>query len=128
MTMNDTAPDASDRMLDDSRALEVAARRLMDSITGDWSCEGRPFVPEICSAAQTIIESTGRLGHALEKAALEISTRAPECYIDRLGTADATAQIREIAADLLTVAQALRDFPQRAYPKVKGLGSIGERE
>lgn len=120
--------DASDRLNADVRGLETAARRIMDSIAGAWECEGRPFVPEICSAAQTIVEATGRLGVALEKAALEISTRAPECYIDRTGTANATEPIRDIAASLLAVATTLKNFPQHAHSHIRGLGSIGERE
>lgn len=127
--MNDTIEDASDKLASDTRLLDTAARQVMDSVTGDWSYQGRPFIPEIIASAQTIIEATGRLAHALEKAALEIGSRASDCYIDRLGSGvDASEQIREVAEDLLTVAQDLRDFPQRAYPKTRRLSSIGERE
>lgn len=127
--MSDTIQHASDRLHDDARAVEASARRIMDSITGEWGCEGQPFVPEICTAAQAIVDATGRLGHALEKAALAIRTRAGGCYIDRLGeSTDATEQIRTIAAGLLVVAQELRDFPQRVYPTTRHLGSIGQRE
>lgn len=122
-------PHAADRLAEDARMLELAAVRIRDSITGAWECEGSPYVPGICSAADTIITAVGRLGHALEKAALEISGRAPDCYIDRLGEqTEATGQVRAIAADLLALGGELRDFPQRAHPKAQRLGSIGERE
>lgn len=120
---------ASDRLHDDVRALELAARRIMDSITGAWECEGSPYVPEMCSAAGTIIDATGRLGHALEKAALAIHDRAATCYIDRLGDrVDATERVKEIASDLLYVAQNLRDFRADAGRHVDALGSIGQRD
>jgi len=120
---------ASDRLHEDARLVESAARRIMDSITGEWSCEGRPFVPEICSAAGTIIDATARLGVALEKASLEISNRAADCYIDRLGErTDATEQVRAIAASLLIIGQSLRALPQTVYATAAGLSSIGERE
>jgi hypothetical protein len=119
---------ASDRLHEDARLLESTARRIMDSITGDWGCEGRPLVPEICLAAQTIIDAISRLGHALEKAALEISSRAEGCYIDRLGEhADATVQIRAIAESLLIVGQTMRAMPETLYATGAGLSSIGER-
>jgi hypothetical protein len=120
---------ASDRLHADKQLVETAARRIMDSITGDWSCEGRPFIPEICSAAQAIIDATARHGHALEKAALEISSRAEGCYVDRLGEhTDATEQIRKVAESLLIVGKTLRALPQTVYATAAGLGSIGERE
>lgn len=82
--MSDTMH-ASDRLQEDKQLVESAARRLMDSITGEWGCEGQPFVPEICSAVQTMVDAVGRFGHAVEKAALDMYARAPQCYIDREG-------------------------------------------
>lgn len=127
MSDDETPRDASDRLLDDTSELSAAARRIMDSITGAWECDGHPYVPEICSAAGTIIEATGRLGHALEKAALEISRRAADCYIDRYGEQiDATEEVKSIAVSLLAVAQDLRRVRETRGP-VTRLGSIGER-
>ena len=119
---------AGDRLHRVRFEFDLAVRGLMDSITGAWDCEGRPAVPEVCSAISTIVSELGRLGHTIEKAAMDIYARAGDCYLDYQGsTTDATADVQEIAQGLVEMARPLRTFEEDHYQAIRHLGNIGER-